>query len=61
MPPLAVRRPTVTTALHVLEGNGFVGNDRGYIHIRDRRGLEDFAVDSYGRAEAEYRRLLGPL
>ncbi len=51
----------MTTALHVLEGNGFVGNDRGYIHIRDRRGPEDFAVDSYGRAEAEYRRLLGPL
>ena len=58
---LAVRRPSVTTALHVLEGNGFIRAERGYITIRDRRGLEEFARDAYGRPEAEYRRLIGPL
>lgn len=58
---LAVRRPSVTTALHVLEGNGFIRAERGYITIRDRRALEEFARDAYGRPEAEYRRLIGPL
>ncbi|MFE1602636.1 Crp/Fnr family transcriptional regulator [Methylobacterium sp. ID0610] len=58
---LAVRRPSVTTALHVLEGNGFIRTERGHITIRDRRGLEEFAQDAYGRPEAEYRRLIGPL
>ncbi|GJE04672.1 hypothetical protein GMJLKIPL_6637 [Methylobacterium isbiliense] len=58
---LAVRRPSVTTTLHVLEGNGFIRTERGLITIRDRRGLEEFAQDAYGRPEAEYRRLIGPL
>lgn len=56
---LAVRRPTVTTSLHVLEGNGFIRAERGYITIRDRRALEEFARDAYGKPEEEYRRLLG--
>ena len=58
---LAVRRPSVTTALHVLEGNGLIRAARGLITIRDRAGLEDFAGDAYGKAEREYERLLGPL
>lgn len=58
---LAVRRPSVTTALHVLEANRFIRNDRGWIVIRDRKGLEEFAADAYGKPEAEYRRLIGPL
>lgn len=58
---LAVRRPSVTTSLHVLEGNGFIRAERGYITIRDRRRLEEFARDAYGRPEAEYRRLIGPM
>jgi CRP-like cAMP-binding protein len=58
---LAVRRPSVTTALHVLEGNRFIRADRGVITIRDRKRLEDFARDAYGRPEAEYEKLLGPL
>jgi CRP-like cAMP-binding protein len=58
---LAVRRPSVTTALHVLEGNGLIYSDRGVITIRDRSGLEGFAADAYGAPEAEYGRLLGPL
>lgn len=58
---LAVRRPSVTTALHVLEGNGLIRADRGWVTIRNRAGLEEFAADAYGRSETEYRRLLGPM
>ena len=58
---LAVRRPSVTTALHVLEGTGLIYSDRGVITVRDRAGLESFAADAYGAPEAEYERLLGPL
>ena len=58
---LAVRRPSVTTALHVLEGEGLVRTERRCIVIRDRHGLEAFAGGAYGPAEAEYRRLIGPL
>jgi CRP-like cAMP-binding protein len=56
---LAVRRPSVTTALHVLEGNHLIKAERGFITIRDRAALEEFAADAYGAAETEYRRLLG--
>lgn len=58
---LAVRRPSVTTALHLLEGNHFIRSVRGLVIVRDRAGLEEFAADAYGRAEDEYERLLGPL
>jgi CRP-like cAMP-binding protein len=56
---LAVRRPSVTTALHLLEGNGFIHSERGVITVRDRKAMEAFAADVYGSPEAEYRRLLG--
>ncbi|SCB58748.1 cAMP-binding domain of CRP or a regulatory subunit of cAMP-dependent protein kinases [Rhizobium aethiopicum] len=58
---LAVRRPSVTTALHLLEGDRFIRSLRGLVIIRDRAGLEEFASDAYGKAEEEYERLLGPL
>lgn len=58
---LAVRRPSVTTALHVLEGNGYIKAERGVITIRNRPGLEEFARDAYGRPEEEYRRLMKDL
>ena len=58
---LAVRRPTVTSSLHVLEGNGFIWSERGYVTVRNRKALEDFAVNAYGRPEAEYGRLIGPM
>lgn len=59
---LAVRRPSVTTSLHVLEGNGFINNaERGIITIRNRQALEEFAHDAYGRPEEEYRRLMKDL
>lgn len=58
---LAVRRPSVTTALHILEGMRLVRNTRGCVIIRDRAGLEALATDAYGIPEAEYERIIGPL
>jgi CRP-like cAMP-binding protein len=58
---LGVRRPSVTTSLHVLEGNGFIRSERGCIIIRNRAGLEEFAGDAYGPPEREYERLIGPM
>jgi CRP-like cAMP-binding protein len=58
---LAVRRPSVTSALHVLEGNRFIRAQRGCIVVRDRAALVEFAGDAYGPPEAEYERLIGPL
>lgn len=58
---LAVRRPSVTTSLHVLEGGGYIRATRGNIRMRDRAGLEEFAGEAYGTPEAEYARLISPL
>ncbi|MBE7218372.1 MAG: Crp/Fnr family transcriptional regulator [Caulobacteraceae bacterium] len=58
---LAVRRPSVTTALHVLEGNGFIRSERGCITVRNRAALEQFAGDAYGQPEAAYRELIGSM
>ena len=57
---LAVRRPSVTTALHVLEGNRLIRSERGIVVIRDRARLEEYAADGYGASEREYRRLVTP-
>jgi CRP-like cAMP-binding protein len=58
---LTVRRPSVTTSLQILEGNGFIWSKRGVIIIRDRAALEEFASDAYGKPEEEYRRLMKDL
>lgn len=58
---LGVRRPSVTIALHSLEGLGFIKATRGQVAIRDRAALKDFAGTAYGTPEAEYQRLIGPL
>lgn len=57
---LGVRRPSITTGLHLLEGKKLVRSERGRITIRDRRGLEDFAGEAYGKPEEEYSQLFGP-
>lgn len=57
---LAVRRSGVTVTLHVLEGSHAIRAQRGLITVLDRERLEDIAGQSYGAAEAEYRRLIGP-
>ncbi len=54
---LAVRRPSVTTALHVLEGNGFIKSMRKLITVKNRKAMEAFAHDAYGAPEAEYEQL----
>ena len=56
---LGVRRPGVTEALHLLEGEHIVKAVRGSITILDRAKLEAVASDSYGTPEAEYARLIG--
>lgn len=58
---LAVRRPSVTTALHVLEGAHFIRATRGNVQVRDRAAMEEFAGAAYGVPEAEYARLIAPL
>jgi CRP-like cAMP-binding protein len=57
---LAVRRSGVTVTLHTLEGTGAIRSQRGLVTIRDRARLEEIAGDSFGEAEREYSRLLGP-
>ena len=57
---LAVRRSSVTVTLHALEGIRAIRGTRGSVTILDRALLEEFAGASYGEAENEYRRLLGP-
>ena len=53
---LGVRRPSVTDALHILEGSLLIKAERGLIVVRDRPGLVTLAGSSYGLPEAEYRR-----
>ncbi|WP_043061985.1 Crp/Fnr family transcriptional regulator [Brucella anthropi] len=55
---LAVRRPSVTNSLHVLEGLGLIKSERGVVFIRNRHGLERYARDAYGWPEKEYVRLM---
>jgi hypothetical protein len=57
---LGVRRPGVTAALHVLEGERLITSLRGLVVVRDRGGLEAQAGRSYGVPETEYERLIGP-
>lgn len=45
---LAVRRASVTTTLHVLEGNRFICAEQGVITITARKRLVEFAGDAYG-------------
>jgi CRP-like cAMP-binding protein len=49
---LGVRRPTVTTATHLLEGAGMIRARRGRITVVDREKLEDLAGAIYGPAGA---------
>lgn len=57
---LAVRRASVTDALHVLEGEGLIRAHRGRVVVRDREALRRHAGETYGYFEAEYSRLIAP-
>jgi CRP-like cAMP-binding protein len=56
---LGVRRAGVTEALNALEGRRLIESGRGRVVVRDRKGIERSAGESYGVPEAEYRRLFG--
>ena len=56
---LGVRRPGVTTSMHILEGDHLVKSARGRVRILDRPGLEKLCGSSYGLPEREYRRIIG--
>lgn len=58
---LGVRRPSVTTATHVLEGMNAIRARRGRITVLDREKLIDLAGDSYQVAENEYERLMAEI
>jgi CRP-like cAMP-binding protein len=56
---LGVRRPGVTEAVHTVRDQGLISYARGQITMKDRKGMERKAGDTYGVPEAEYRRLIG--
>lgn len=58
---LSVRRPGVTVATHMLEGEHMIRAKRGLITVVDREKLRLRADTSYGLAEAEYERVIGAL
>lgn len=58
---LCVRRPGVTIATQVLEGERLIRARRGCITVLDRPGLVVRASGSYGLAEREYERLIGAM
>jgi CRP-like cAMP-binding protein len=56
---LGVRRAGVTEALQSLTKQKLIEAGRGQIIVRNRKGIERSAGESYGVPEAEYRRLIG--
>ncbi len=54
---LGVRRPGVTVAMHMLEGEHLIRSTRAHVQIVDRDGLEALVSTSYGIPEGLYRRL----
>ena len=57
---ISAQRTGVTLTLHILEGAGIIRSQRGRVTVLDRERLQELAGDTYGQAEAEYRRLIGP-
>jgi CRP-like cAMP-binding protein len=53
---LGVTRPSVTIALHELEGKGLIRSTRSHVRILDRDGLRGAANGFYGIPEVEYER-----
>jgi CRP-like cAMP-binding protein len=56
---LGVRRAGVTEALQSLKRRKLIDTGRNHIVLRNRKGLERIAGNSYGTPEKEYRRLIG--
>lgn len=55
---LGVRRPSVTDAIHILEGERLIRGTRSNLEIVDRNGLIAVAGGIYGTPEDEYARLM---
>lgn len=53
---LGVRRPSVTDALHRLEGEQAIKAERSLIHVKDIEKLKQIAGRIYGIPESEYDR-----
>ncbi len=58
---LAVRRSSITDALHELESKRTIRSTRGSLKILNRARLEESAKGAYGIPEAEYERLIAPM
>lgn len=58
---LAVRRSSITDALHALESRRLILSKRGSVKILNRLELELAAGGAYGVPESEYERLISPL
>jgi CRP-like cAMP-binding protein len=56
---LGVRRSSVTSAVHFIEGEHAIWAARGMITVRDRGKLEELAGGGYGAPEEEYARVIG--
>ncbi|VWX50761.1 Crp/Fnr family transcriptional regulator [Novosphingobium sp. 9U] len=56
---LGVRRASVTTCIHNMEGEGLIRARRGFITIRARAALEEYCGCFYGVAEARYFAIMG--
>ena len=58
---LSVRRPGVTDAMHILEGDRAIRSTRGHAIVLSRRLLMEAAGACYGLPEQEYERLIPAL
>jgi hypothetical protein len=54
-----IRRPSVTTPLHVLEGKHFTRAKRNVVSIPDGSTLLAFAKNTYGIRARQYAHLIG--
>jgi CRP-like cAMP-binding protein len=57
---LGVRRTSVTTVAHALQGAGIVEYSRGKIHIVDLERLKESACECHETVKEQYRNLVGP-
>jgi CRP-like cAMP-binding protein len=57
---LGVRRTSVTTVAHALQGAVIVEYSRGKIHVKDVERLQESACECYQTVKEQYRTLVTP-
>jgi CRP-like cAMP-binding protein len=57
---LGVRRTSVTTVAHTLQGANIIRYSRGKIRVLDVDGLKDAACECYETVKLQYRQLISP-